>query len=224
MPLKRVGYWLNWINHGHPVRQWSIARDKPKVETRYETVQDEQLFQKWLKRLEKADLIAFDTETTSLNYMQAELVGVSFAVEAHQAAYVPVAHQYPGAPEQLSRDWVLQQLKPLLENEKLLKVGQNLKYDMSVLARYGISMKGMAYDTMLESYVLDSTATRHNMDALAEKYLDHKTIHFEDIAGKGAKQLTFDQIDLEQAGTLCRRRCRHHLAAASGIVAKTGSG
>ena len=173
---------------------------RPSVETQYDTILDEQSFLDWLERLKKARLFAFDTETTSLDYMQAELVGVSFAVEAHKAAYVPVDHKYPGAPEQLSRDWVLQQLKPLLEDEKQKKVGQNLKYDMSVLARYGIALKGIAFDTMLESYVLDSTATRHNMDALSEKYLGHTTIHFEDIAGKGAKQLTFDQIDLEQAG------------------------
>jgi len=146
------------------------------------------------------DELAFDTETTSLNYMQAELVGVSFSVEAGKAAYVPVSHQYPGAPQQLSREYVLEKLKPLLQDASLKKVGQNLKYDMSILARYGIELKGIAFDTMLESYVLDSTGSRHNMDALAEKYLNHKTIHFEDIAGKGKKQLTFDQIDLQQAG------------------------
>jgi len=166
----------------------------------YVTVLDEQTFEKWLKALTSAKLIAFDTETTSLDYMQAELVGVSFSIEAGKAAYVPVSHQYPGAPQQLSRNHVLEKLKPLLENQKLKKVGQNLKYDMSVLARYDIELKGIAFDTMLESYVLDSTGSRHNMDALAEKYLSHKTIHFEDIAGKGKKQLTFDQIDLEQAG------------------------
>lgn len=166
----------------------------------YETVLDQESFNKWLKKLSSARLIAFDTETTGLDYMQAELVGVSFSIEAGKAAYIPVSHQYPGAPQQLSRDTVLEKLKPLLEDEKLKKVGQNLKYDMSILARYGIELKGIGFDTMLESYVLDSTASRHNMDALAEKYLNHKTIHFEDIAGKGKKQLTFDQIDLEQAG------------------------
>lgn len=166
----------------------------------YETVLDQESFNKWLKKLSSARLIAFDTETTGLDYMQAELVGVSFSIEAGKAAYIPVSHQYPGAPQQLSRDTVLEKLKPLLEDEKLKKVGQNFKYDMSILARYGIELKGIGFDTMLESYVLDSTASRHNMDALAEKYLNHKTIHFEDIAGKGKKQLTFDQIDLEQAG------------------------
>jgi len=144
-------------------------------------------------------LFAFDTETTSLDYMRAEIVGLSFAVEAGEAAYVPVAHCYPGAPQQLQRDWVLQQFKPLLEDQQAKKVGQNLKYDMSVLSRYGIQMQGIEYDTMLESYVVDAAGSRHNMDALAEKYLQYKTIHFEDVAGKGARQLTFDQIDLDQA-------------------------
>ena len=172
---------------------------KQKVAAEYETVLDEKAFATWLKKLQAAKLIAFDTETTSLDYMQAELVGLSFAVAPHEAAYVPVAHSYTGAPQQLARDWVLAKLKPLLEDKSISKVGQNLKYDMSILARYDIALRGIAYDTMLESYVLDSTATRHNMDALAEKYLGHKTIHFEEIAGKGAKQLTFDQVDLEQA-------------------------
>ncbi|MCU7920970.1 MAG: DNA polymerase I [Candidatus Thiodiazotropha sp. (ex Epidulcina cf. delphinae)] len=168
-------------------------------EADYQTLLTEQAFSHWLKRLEASDLFAFDTETTSLDYMSAELVGVSFAVEPGEAAYVPVAHDYPGAPEQLSREWVLAQLKSLLEDPNRHKVGQNLKYDISVLASYGIEMQGIAYDTMLESYVLDSTATRHDMDSLAEKYLRHTTIHFEDIAGKGKQQLTFNQIDLEQA-------------------------
>lgn len=173
---------------------------RPVVEKTYETILTRERFAFWMEALSKADLVAFDTETTSLDYMQAELVGLSFATQADKAAYVPVAHQYPGAPDQLSRDWVLEQLKPVLENDAIRKVGQNLKYDMSILARYGIDLNGIAYDTMLESYVLNSTATRHNMDALAEKYLGHNTIHFEDIAGKGARQLTFDQIDLAQAG------------------------
>ncbi len=166
----------------------------------YQTVLDQAAFDAWLDKLLNADLIAFDTETTSLDYMQAEIVGVSFAVKPGEAAYVPVAHGYPGAPEQLDRDAVLAALKPILEDPKRPKVGQHMKYDMNVLARYGIEMQGLAFDTMLESYVLDATATAHNMDALAETYLDRKTIHFEDIAGKGAKQLTFDQIPLEQAG------------------------
>ena len=147
-----------------------------------------------------AELFAFDTETTSLDYMAARIVGVSFAVEPGRAAYVPLAHDYLGAPAQLERDAVLALLKPLLEDDAQAKVGQNLKYDASVLANHGISLRGIRFDTMLESYVLDSTATRHDMDSLALKYLGHKTIHFEDIAGKGAKQLTFNQIKLEEAG------------------------
>jgi DNA polymerase-1 len=166
----------------------------------YEIVLTQDAFDAWMARLESAELIAFDTETTDLDYMRAELVGLSLAVEPRHAAYVPVAHVYPGAPDQLDRLAVLEHLKPLLEDPKRLKVGQNLKYDMSVLARYAIELRGIAHDTMLESYVLDSTATRHDMDSLAKKYLDHDTVHFEDIAGKGAKQITFDQIPLEQAG------------------------
>ena len=145
-------------------------------------------------------MIAFDTETTSLDYMQAEVVGVSFAVEAGSAAYVPLAHNYPGAPDQLDRETVLSLLKPLLEDPDRPKVGQNLKYDKSVLANHGIELRGIAYDTMLESYVLNAGGGRHDMDSLAERHLGLKTIHFEDIAGKGARQLTFDQIPLEQAG------------------------
>ena len=156
-------------------------------------------FNTWLAQLKSCDAFAFDTETTSLNYMNAELVGLSFAIEAGKAAYVPLTHDYPGAPDQLDRDWVLQQLKPLLEAETPKKIGQNLKYDKSVLTRYDIHMHGIGWDTMLESYILDSTATRHDMDSLALKYLGHKTIAFEDIAGKGSKQLTFNQIALEQA-------------------------
>jgi DNA polymerase-1 len=165
----------------------------------YETILQKQVFNRWLKRLRQAPLFAFDTETTSLDYMSAELVGVSFAIEPGEAAYVPLAHDYPGAPPQLAREWVLTQLKPLLEDPKRAKVGQNLKYDMSVLARYEIGLQGVAFDTMLESYVLDATATRHDMDSLALNYLQEKTIHFEEIAGKGKKQLTFNQIDLNQA-------------------------
>ncbi|MEE3170872.1 MAG: DNA polymerase I, partial [Pseudomonadota bacterium] len=147
----------------------------------------------------EADLFAFDTETTSLRYIDAEIVGVSFAIEPGEAAYVPLAHDYMGAPDQLDRDQVLNQLKPLLEDPKLAKVGQNLKYDKNVLANHGINLEGIAEDTMLESYVLNSVATRHDMDSLAMYYLNEKTISYESIAGKGAKQLTFNQIELEQA-------------------------
>jgi DNA polymerase I len=170
------------------------------VELDYDIVTDQVALDAWLQRLEEAELFAFDTETTSLDYMQAQIVGVSFAVEAGKAAYVPLAHDYLGAPAQLDRESVLQQLKPLLEDEQQAKVGQNLKYDASVLANHGITLRGIRFDTMLESYVLDSTATRHDMDSLALKYLGQKTIHFEEIAGKGAKQLRFNQIKLEEAG------------------------
>ncbi|WP_438951030.1 DNA polymerase I [Porticoccus sp.] len=165
----------------------------------YQVVLTQQQLDQWLQKLEQAELVAFDTETTSLDYMQASIVGVSFAITAHQAAYVPLAHDYLGAPRQLDRDAVLEQLKPLLESPTLAKVGQNLKYDMSVLANHGIAMQGIRFDTMLESYVLDSTATRHDMDSLALKYLGEKTTQFQDIAGKGATQLTFNQIAIEQA-------------------------
>jgi DNA polymerase-1 len=166
----------------------------------YDIVTSQAALDSWLETLVAAELFAFDTETTSLNYMEARIVGLSFAVEPGRAAYVPLAHDYLGAPDQLDRDAVLAQFKPLLEDEQQAKVGQNLKYDASVLANHGIHMRGIRFDTMLESYVLDSTATRHDMDSLALKYLGHKTIHFEDIAGKGAKQLTFNQIKLEEAG------------------------
>ncbi len=178
----------------------SAAPKTPGGDAVYDLVLTEDAFERWLERLTAERLFAFDTETTSLDYMRAELVGVSFAVEPGRAAYVPLAHAYPGAPDQLDRERVLARLKPLLEDPDRAKLGQNLKYDMNVLVNHGIGMQGIAHDTMLESYVLDSTATRHDMDSLAKKYLDHDTIHFEDIAGKGAKQLTFDQIPLDQAG------------------------
>ena len=179
------------------------AEGEPPAETlkaEYETVLDEAALDRWIERLGAAPEIAFDTETTSLDYMQAELVGVSFSVEPGQAAYVPFGHDYPGAPAQLPRALVLEKLRPILESERPAKIGQNLKYDMSVLARVGITLAGVEFDTMLESYVLDSTATRHDMDSLALKYLGHRTIHYEDVAGKGAKQLTFNQIPIEAAG------------------------
>jgi DNA polymerase-1 len=168
----------------------------------YDLVLDEAALDAWIGKLSEAPLFAFDTETTDLDYMRARIVGVSFAVDhggAVEAAYVPVAHRYPGAPEQLDRALVLGKLKPLLEDADRPKVGQNLKYDMSVCANHGIALAGIAEDTMLESYVLDSTATRHDMDSLAKKYLGVETIAFEAVAGKGAKQLTFDQVPLEQA-------------------------
>ena len=163
------------------------------------TVLDQSTFDDWLAKLSRSSLFAFDTETTSLNYMAAEVVGVSFAVEAGAAAYVPLAHDYPGAPDQLQRDAVLEALKPLLEDEDVAKVGQHLKYDANVLANHGITLRGIHEDTMLESYVIDSAGSRHDLDTLALKYLGQRTIHFEDIAGKGAKQLTFNQVPIEQA-------------------------
>jgi len=174
---------------------------EPEIEkeTLYTTILTQDALDTWIQRLSEAKLFAFDTETTSLNYMQAEIVGVSFAIEPYEAAYLPLKHDYLGAPDQLDREQVLTQLKPLLEDAKHSKVGQNLKYDKSVLANHGINLRGIVYDTMLESYVTDSTATRHDMDSLAEKYLQHKNIKFEDVAGKGKKQLTFNQVSLELA-------------------------
>ncbi|KJY85956.1 DNA polymerase I [Vibrio neptunius] len=167
--------------------------------SQYETILDQQAFNTWLDKLKAADVFAFDTETDNLDYMVANLVGVSFATEEGIAAYVPVAHDYLDAPQQLERDWVLEQLKPILEDDAQAKVGQNLKYDASVLARYGIEMKGIKHDTMLASYVYNSVGGKHDMDSLALRFLQHSCISFEQIAGKGKKQLTFNQIELEQA-------------------------
>ncbi|HSN72343.1 MAG TPA: DNA polymerase I [Steroidobacteraceae bacterium] len=170
------------------------------VERHYELVLDRASFDRWFHALKSAPLVAFDTETTSLDYMQAEIVGVSFSVEAGKAAYVPVAHVYPGAPDQLSRDEVLTALRPLLEDPDLHKVGHHLKYDAHVLRNHGIDLAGIRYDTMLESYVLNSTATRHDMDSVAWRYLGVETIKYEQVAGKGAKQIGFEQVDIETAG------------------------
>ncbi|WP_027908544.1 DNA polymerase I [Pseudomonas sp. URMO17WK12:I4] len=181
----------------------AAGEDQPSVVTgEYRTILDQGEFDTLLEDLKQAELIAFDTETTSVDAQQAQLVGLSFAVKAGEAVYVPVAHSYMGVPQQLDRDAVLRALKPILEDPAKAKVGQHAKYDINVLANAStpINVQGVAFDTMLESYVLDSTATRHDMDSLSLKYLGHSTIRFEDIAGKGAKQLTFDQIALEQAG------------------------
>ncbi|ODS24026.1 DNA polymerase I [Candidatus Endobugula sertula] len=183
--------WLQELN-GNDLEKASSPID-------YDTVLTEGALQQWINHLEQAELFAFDTETTSLDYMEARVVGVSFAVESGKAAYVPCGHDYLDAPEQLSLDYVLEKLKPLLENPNKAKVGQNLKYDRNVLLNHEVELQGIAFDTMLESYIYHSTATRHDMDSLACFYLDKSTIHFEDIAGKGAKQLTFNQIPLEQA-------------------------
>ncbi|MGI9875764.1 DNA polymerase I [Vibrio chagasii] len=167
--------------------------------SKYETILDEETFNAWLEKLKAAEVFAFDTETDSLDYMVANLVGLSFATEEGVAAYVPVAHDYLDAPQQLDRDWVLEQFKPILEDDAQAKVGQNLKYDMSVLARHGIEMKGIKHDTMLASYVFNSVGGKHDMDSLALRFLQHSCISFEQIAGKGKKQLTFNQIELGEA-------------------------
>ena len=202
--------WIAELEDGGPVVPVaSTDSDQPQqpgaapqapVEKDYQTVLTQNELNQWLSKIAKAELVAVDTETTSLDYMKAELVGVSVAVEPGQAAYIPFGHDYLGAPEQLDKDSVLEQLKPLLEDPSIKKVGQNLKYDMSVLAQHGIRLQGIAFDTMLESYVFDSVATRHDMDSLAEKYLEETCISFSDVAGKGAAQLTFNQVALEQAG------------------------
>ena len=169
------------------------------IDVQYETVLDESSLTEWVERLRSAPAFVFDTETTSLQYMQARIVGVAVAVEVGKAAYIPFGHAYMGAPTQLSEQQVLGALKPLLEDPSKPKIGQNLKYDMSVLANHGIRLQGVAADTMLESYVLNSTASRHDMDTLALRHLDYQTTKFEEVAGKGAKQVTFDQVALEQA-------------------------
>lgn len=169
------------------------------IATQYDCILTEAELDAWITKLKQADLMALDTETTSLDYMVAELVGISFAIEAGKAAYLPLAHDYVGAPTQIDKKVALEKLRPLLEDPKIKKVGQNLKYDISILANAGLKLQGVAFDTMLESYVFNSVASRHDMDGLALKYLGHKTISFEEIAGKGAKQLTFNQIPLETA-------------------------
>lgn len=180
----------------------SAAVDTAAVEhqVKFHTILTEDAFADWLQRLSQTKLFAFDTETTSVDAQQARLVGISFAVAEGEAAYLPLAHSYMGVPEQLNEKNVLDALRPLLENPTISKVCQNGKYDINVLARYGIAVQGLRFDTMLESYVLNSTATRHNMDSLAQRYLNRSTILFEEVAGKGAKQLTFDQVDLSVAG------------------------
>ena len=198
---------LRQIFTEYEFRQWvdelrgdseSVVLDE-STPTEYQTILSLDELARWIAILQAAPVFSFDTETTSLDYMQAELVGVSFSVKSGEAAYIPLAHAYLGVPEQLSREIVLGELRGLLEDPGKQKIGQNLKYDMSVLARYGIELRGVAFDTMLESYVLNSVATRHNMDDLALKYLGKSTIAFEEVAGKGAKQITFDQVEIEIA-------------------------
>jgi len=190
---------------------------KQKTECQYEIIFTEEALQSWISKLQKTDHFCVDTETTSLNYMDAEIVGISFAIEPHQAAYIPLMHVYPDAPKQLDRNMVLTQLKPILENPKIKKIGQNLKYDKEIFLNHDINLQGIAFDTMLESYILDSTATRHDLDSLALKYLGHKTIHYEDVAGKGAKQIPFSEVPIEQAGPYAAEdadialKLHHHL-------------
>jgi DNA polymerase I len=176
-----------------------IAPNNSITKEQYQTILDMDILKVWLDKLSQSDLFAFDTETTSLNYMEAELVGMSFSVNEGEAAYLPLGHNYPDAPEQLDLKEVLALFKPILENPQIKKVGQHIKYDKNVLANYDINLSGIAFDTMLESYVLNSVGSRHDMDSLALKYLNHKTIHFEDIAGKGAKQISFNLVNLDVA-------------------------
>ena len=188
---------LSGTDAASPERAEASAPCAPDLEV--VTVLTAEQLDEWVAAIAAAPLFAFDTETTSLNYMQAEIVGVALAVAEDRAAYIPVAHDYPGAPEQLDRDTVLSRLRPFLEDSERGKVGQNLKYDANVLANYGIRLRGIAHDSMLESYILDASGSRHDMDTLALKYLGEKTTRFEDVAGKGAKQLTFNAVALEQA-------------------------
>ncbi|MGH8371226.1 MAG: DNA polymerase I [Gammaproteobacteria bacterium] len=199
----RLGFgWLK-EKQDKPANSTSVAKptvakatDKP---VRYDTILTEAALQQWLTQLEQAELFAFDTETTSLDYMQAEIVGVSFAIKTGEAAYMPLAHRYADAPPQLDREQTLARLKPLLESAQHAKLGHHIKYDAHVLRNYAIRLSGIKHDSMLESYVLDSTASRHDMDSLASKYLNYKTIHYEDVAGKGAKQIGFDQVRIDDA-------------------------
>lgn len=183
--------WLNELESEQPAAE--------AVEMKTVLVDSEEELDRWVEKMRKADVVAVDTETDSLDSMRAELVGISLAVHAGEAAYIPVAHRYPGAPAQLDRDLVIERLKPVLEDPDIAIVGQHFKYDMLVLGRYGVTVRGYRYDTMLESYVLNSSVGRHDMDTLAERYLQRTTTHFEDIAGKGAKQISFADVDLDSA-------------------------
>lgn len=196
--------WLNELDGKTTTPSGDTAPEVPsaeKIEKRdYTIVATKAELDSWIKKIKDKGVFAFDTETTSINYMDAEVVGLSFAVEMGEAAYLPVAHDYEGAPDQLTREEVLKKFKPILESEDIKKIGQHLKYDRNVLLNHGIELRGIEHDTMLQSYVCDASANRHDLDVLAKKYLDIKTTHFEEIAGKGAKQLTFNQIEIEPAG------------------------
>ena len=198
--LTQLGF-MSWVKMLDNIPEPVIQEEKPAlVESSYETILTYSKFEEWLKRLESAELFAFDTETTSLDYSKAQIVGVSFAVTPGKAAYVPFDHNYPEAPQQLNREEILDKLRPLLENPATAKLGQNLKYDAHILANHGITLRGITHDTMLESYVLNSTLTKHNMDDLAKEYLGVTTITYQDITGKGVKQIPFQEVSLEQAG------------------------
>ena len=223
---RQLGFsrWLGELEDGSGT-DTPAGNDSP-ASVNYETVLTEAQLADWLERLEAAERFAFDTETTSLDYMAARIVGVSFAVEAGSAAYVPLAHDYPGAPDQLNRDAVLEKLRPILESEEHKKIGHHIKYDRNVLANHGIILAGIEFDTMLESYVLDSTATRHDMDSVALKYLGHSNITYEDVAGKGAKQLSFNEVPVETASPYAAEDAditlRLHEAMWPRLVAETG--
>lgn len=193
--------WLSQLDDSEEavaiVTDTAPAADKPEPD--YETILTSTQLDQWLSRLADADLISIDTETTSLDYMQAEIVGISLAVAEDHAAYIPLQHDYAGAPEQLSLSSTLGKLKPILEDANKKKIGQNLKYDLEVFANYDIELRGIQHDTMLASYIVDSTASRHDMDSLALHYLNTETIHYEDVAGKGAKQIPFNQVSIEDA-------------------------
>jgi len=203
--FKSLGFntWLRELagdDAGDPPGQPAVDRhnsDCPDAD--YVGIQDQASLDDWLARLAEAECFALDLETDSLEYMKARIVGVSFAVKAGEAAYLPLAHTGPDQPEQLDRDATLERLRPLLEDPDRPKLGQNLKYDMSVLANHGITLRGVVHDTMLESYCLDAAASRHDMDTLAGQYLNYQPIAYEAVAGKGAKQITFDQVALDQA-------------------------
>ncbi|MHB8622404.1 MAG: DNA polymerase I [Sulfuricaulis sp.] len=191
--------WLAELGGANP--DVASTAGTPAVNAAYDMITDMAALDVWLQRLSTSELFAIDTETTSLDVLQAEIVGVSFTDQAGAGAYVPLAHRYPGAPAQLERAAVLAKLKPLLEDAARPKIGQNFKYDMNVLANYGIQLAGMRYDTMLESYVLDSTATRHDMDSLALKYIGYKTVKYEDVTGHGKHQINFSEVPLALATT-----------------------
>jgi DNA polymerase-1 len=191
----------NWLNELESQSATTLAEPKIDRHAGYELITNLEQLEIWLNKLTQAEIFAFDTETTSLNYMIAEIVGLSFAIEPGKACYIPLAHDYANAPAQLNRAEVLQRLKPIFENAAIKKIAHNIKYDSEVLANYAIQIQGIAYDTMLESYILDSASNKHGMDSLAAKYLNWQTIRYEDIAGKGAKQIPFNQVEITKAAT-----------------------